>query len=119
MANAKELYVALRDDPELDIPEGESRESAAWKETSQRMRQHNSNAKALGMAAEVSEPSSIEKFILFTDNQDFSRSNILESLDVILMKATGSDDATRAYRRAAMKIHPDTETDPERKKFHE
>ena len=52
MSRVKELYIALRDDPDLDIPEGESRESAAWNETSQRMRQHKTNSKALALAAE-------------------------------------------------------------------
>tara|TARA_R110002110_G_scaffold269084_1_gene484813 strand:+ start:401 stop:4318 length:3918 start_codon:yes stop_codon:yes gene_type:complete len=67
MAKAKELYISLRDDPDLSIPEGETRESAAWNETSHRMRQHQSNAKALSMASEVSEPSSIEKFADFIE----------------------------------------------------
>ena len=116
MAKAKELYISLRDDPDLNIPEGDTRESAAWSEMSHRMRQHQSNATALGMATETTSP--VEKLALFTANQDFFRSNILESLDVILMKASGSDDATKAYRRASMKMHPDKTQNPDHKEFH-
>ena len=67
MSKVKELYIALRDDPDLDIPEGESRESAAWNETSQRMRQHKTNSKALALAAE----SPVEKLLNFTSNPEF------------------------------------------------
>ena len=67
MPKAKELYITLRDDPDLEIPEGETRESAAWNEMSQRVRQHKSNSKALAMASQVSEPSSIEKFTDFME----------------------------------------------------
>ena len=67
MSKVKELYIALRDDPDLDIPEGESRESAAWNETSQRMRQHKTNAKALALAAEVSESTAVEKLNNFNE----------------------------------------------------
>ena len=89
MAKAKELYISLRDDPNLEIPEGDTRESAAWNETTHRMRQHNSNAKALSMATETTSP--VEKLALFAANQDFSRSNVLESLDILLMKAPGEN----------------------------
>ena len=65
MAPVKDLYISLRDDPNLEIPEGESRESAAWAETAQRTRQHHTNAKALGMAAELKEDSAVEKFADF------------------------------------------------------
>ena len=65
MAPAKDLYIALRDDPNLEVPEGDTRESAAWKETAQRTRQHHTNAKALGMASEVKENSAVEKFADF------------------------------------------------------
>ena len=61
MSPAKDLYIALRDDPNLEVPEGDSRESAAWKETAQRTRQHHTNAKALGMASEVKEDSAVCK----------------------------------------------------------
>ena len=67
MSKVKELYIALRDDPDLDIPEGETRESAAWNETSQRMRQHKTNSKALALAAE----SPVEKLLNFTSNPEF------------------------------------------------
>ena len=60
-AIAEKIYANLMKDPDLDIPEGESRESAAWNETSQRMRQHKTNAKALALAAEVSESTAVEK----------------------------------------------------------
>ena len=105
MAKAKELYISLRDDPDLSIPEGESRESAAWNETSHRMRQHQSNSKALSMANETTSP--VEKLALFTANQDFSRPNVLESLDILLMKANGSAEVNNAFRRLARHIHPD------------
>ena len=65
MSPAKDLYIALRDDPNLEVPEGDSRESAAWKETAQRTRQHHTNAKALGMASQVKEDSAVEKFADF------------------------------------------------------
>ena len=67
MAPVKDLYISLRDDPNLEIPEGESRESAAWAETAQRTRQHHTNAKALGMAAELKEDSAVEKFADFIE----------------------------------------------------
>ena len=63
MVQAKSLYITLRDDPELDIPEGETRESAAWNEMTQRVRQHKSNSKALAMGTE----SSVEKFMDFIE----------------------------------------------------
>ena len=58
MVQAKNLYITLRDDPELEIPEGDSRESAAWNEMVQRVRQHSTNTKALSMGNE----SAVEKF---------------------------------------------------------
>ena len=63
MVQAKSLYITLRDDPDLDIPEGENRESAAWNEMTQRVRQHKSNSKALAMGSE----SSVEKFMDFIE----------------------------------------------------
>ena len=65
MSNAKELYISLRDDPDLNVPEGETRESAAWNEMSQRMRQHQSNAKALSMAAPKAD--SMSKLLTFLE----------------------------------------------------
>ena len=62
MTQAKELYISLRDDPDLEIPEGETRESAAWGEMSRRMRQHKSNSKALSMATD----SPVDKLFNFT-----------------------------------------------------
>jgi hypothetical protein len=64
MTQAKELYISLRDDPDLEIPEGETRESAAWGEMTRRVRQHKSNAKALSMAAGVKSP--LDKLLNFT-----------------------------------------------------
>jgi len=63
MVQAKTLYIKLRDDPDLEIPEGDSRESAAWNETAQRVRQHSTNAKALAMGTE----SSVEKLLDFIE----------------------------------------------------
>ena len=67
MAKAKELYISLRDDPDLNIPEGDTRESAAWNEMSHRMRQHQTNSKALSLGNDVAEPSSVEKFADFIE----------------------------------------------------
>ena len=77
MVQAKNLYITLRDDPDLEIPEGETRESAAWIEMAQRIRQHKSNSKALAMGTETA----VEKFSDFLekargtryDFKDYSR----------------------------------------------
>ena len=80
MSKVKELYVSLRDDPDLPVPEGESRESAAWNEASQRTRQHNTNAKALAMANE----SSLEKFADFIEKASLSKRFVEDALEVIV-----------------------------------
>jgi len=80
MAPAKDLYIALRDDPNLEVPEGDTRESAAWKETAQRTRQHRTNAKALGMASEVKEDSAIAKFADFLEKAPTSDNKVRELL---------------------------------------
>ena len=109
MSKVKELYIALRDDPDLDIPEGESRESAAWNETSQRMRQHKTNSKALALAAE----SPVEKLLNFTSNPEFlpppSLATLLKDIDIQLQKAESPEE--KNYNRMRMKalreFHPD------------
>ena len=83
MVQAKSLYISLRDDPDLSIPEGDTRESAAWNEMSQRVRQHKSNSKALAMASEVSEPSSIEKFADFIEKAPASQSDTNKIRDLL------------------------------------
>ena len=109
MSKVKELYIALRDDPDLDIPEGETRESAAWNETSQRMRQHKTNSKALALAAEVSESTAVEKLWDFNSNQNTFQNSSLESLDNILLflekapKGTPEEDKTSEDVKAKMK----------------
>ena len=129
MSKVKELYIALRDDPDLDIPEGETRESAAWNETSQRMRQHKTNSKALALAAEVSESTAVEKLWDFNSNQNTFQNSSLESLDNILLflekapRGTPEEEAARrAYTKAVKEIHPDKasnqDKDSEEKKFH-
>ena len=80
MSSVKELYVSLRDDPDLPIPEGESRESAAWNETSQRTRQHKTNAKALSMATE----SAVEKLFKFTLPAPVAEQNLQKFLNFTL-----------------------------------
>ena len=77
MSKVKELYISLRDDPDLSIPEGESRESAAWNETSQRTRQHKTNAKALSMATE----SAVEKLFKFTLPDAVAEQNLQKFLN--------------------------------------
>ena len=86
MASAKELYISLRDDPDLSIPEGETRESAAWNEMSQRMRQHSKNPKAHNMEAEVKSP--LDKLLSFT-KEDIRIGSLqsIPSLDWIIFKA--------------------------------
>ena len=89
MAKAKSLYITLRDDPDLDIPEGESRESAAWNEMSQRVRQHKSNAKALAMASQVTEPTAVEKLA------DFGEKHFLQKIDYsYTRKKDGTEEFT-------------------------
>ena len=112
MSKVKELYIALRDDPDLDIPEGETRESAAWNETSQRMRQHKTNSKALALAAEVSESTAVEKLWDFNSNQNTFQNSSLESLDNILLflekapKGTPEEDETSEEAQERIKAQP-------------
>jgi len=86
MTQAKELYISLRDDPDLEIPEGETRESAAWGEMTRRVRQHKSNAKALSMAAGVKSP--LDKLLSFT-KEDIRIGSLqsIPSLDWIIFQA--------------------------------
>jgi len=90
MAKAKELYISLRDDVNLSIPEGETRESAAWNETSHRLRQHQSNAKALSMAVAPPKKESIDELLKFLDLNPFMDKNSLEY--IMLYKAETTVD---------------------------
>ena len=90
MAKAKELYISLRDDPDLNIPEGDTRESAAWSEMSHRMRQHQSNAKALSMAVAPRKKESIDELLKFLDFNPFMDKNSLEY--IMLYKAETAVD---------------------------
>ena len=106
MPKVKELYISLRDDPDLPIPEGESRESAAWNETSQRTRQHNTNSKALSMAKETS----LEKLLTFTSDPEFlhlpSLESILKDIDIQLQKATSPEEEEyHKLRKKAINRH--------------